>query len=119
MSRLGAPNRVIADRAVPISVKVIALDSYCESTGTLPDVLLIDIEGFEIAALAGAARVIRKRGNDLAIVVEMHPAAWDSADTTRAQAESLLVSLRLRAVPLTGQTDPLGEYGQVQLVPLD
>lgn len=86
MSRLGAPTRAIADRVVPVAVKVIALDGYCEATGVAPDVLVIDIEGFEIAALVGAARAIRKRGKDLTIVVEMHPAAWDSANTTRCRS---------------------------------
>lgn len=98
-----------------VQVSVVTLDGYRESTGTLPDVLLVDIEGFEIAALAGASRLIRKRGGDLIIVGEMHPGVWDSANTTVAEAESLLRDLKLRVVPLTGQRDPLAEYGQVRL----
>jgi hypothetical protein len=51
----------------------------------------------------------------LDIVVEMHPNVWNSANTTRDRAEGLLADLSLRAVPLTGQSDPLGDYGIVHL----
>lgn len=115
MSRLGAPNVLIADRVTPVTVPVITLDDYCEATGVAPDWLLMDIEGFEIAALAGARRLIRRRGKQLGVIVEMHPTLWDSAHTTRPEAESLLADLVLRAVPLTGQSDPLNEYGLVHL----
>jgi hypothetical protein len=46
----------------------------------------------------------------------MHPSLWNSANTTRAGVESLPADLQLRAVPLTGQADPLGYYGLVHLV---
>ena len=115
MSRLGEPNRALAGQTASLPVKVISLDSYCEQSRICPDVLLLDIEGFEMAALAGASRLIRKRGKDLLIVVEMHPGVWESAGTTRMSAERLLGDLGLRAVALTGQADALGEYGQVLL----
>ena len=116
MSRLGSPNEKIADEVTETSVRVVALDDFCGARDLRPDWLFIDIEGFEIAALAGARRLIKERGEALNVVVEMHPDAWASADTTRARAESLLGELNLRAVPLTGQRDPLGEHGLVQLV---
>jgi hypothetical protein len=115
MSRLGAPNRAIADRAAPIDVSVITLDRYCEETGTEPDWLFIDIEGFEIAALAGAKDLIRRRRASLGIIIEMHPNVWDSAGITRNGAEALLDELGLQAVPLTGQTDILEDHGLVHL----
>ena len=115
MSRLGEPNRALSGHLTPFPVQVVTLDSYCEQAGICPDVLLLDIEGFEMAALAGAARLIRKRGKDLTIIVEMHPSVWASAQTTRASAEGLLADLGLEAVALTGQADPLADYGQVLL----
>jgi FkbM family methyltransferase len=115
MSRLGAPNELIADRVEEISVPVVALDDFCEARGLRPDWLFMDIEGFEIAVLAGARQLIKERGPDLNIVVEMHPNVWVSADTTRIGAEQLLADLELYAVPLTGQTDPLNEHGLVHL----
>ena len=115
MSRLGEPNEGLAGRFSELMVPVITLDQYCASTGLRPDCLLIDIEGFEIAALDGARGLIRELKGKLDIVVEMHPNVWNSANTTRDRAEALLADLSLRAIPLTSQTDPLGDYGIVHL----
>ncbi len=119
MSRLGEPNKAIADRVSEITVAVVTLDEYCNTAGLLPDWLFIDIEGFEIAALSGARDLIKSRGRDMNIVVEMHPDVWSSAETTRAQAEALLGELGLRAVALMGQRDPLAEHGLVYLERVD
>jgi FkbM family methyltransferase len=115
MSRLGAPNREIADSVSPINVPLVTLDVYCASQDLEPDWLFIDIEGFEIAALQGARDLIQSRQREMGIVVEMHPNVWESASATRESASSLLSELKLTAVPLTGQVDPLGEHGLVQL----
>ena len=116
MSRLGEPNKALAGRTREINVPVLTLDHYCRTEQLKPDWLFMDIEGFEIAALSGARELIENRRGELGMIVEMHPGVWDSANTTRAGAESLLADLRLSAVPLTGQSDPLGDYGLVQLV---
>ena len=115
MSRLGAPNNALAGRVTEITVPVVTLDEYCSAEGLKPDWLFIDIEGFEIAALAGARKLIQSRSGELGIIVEMHPNVWDSSNTTRARAETLLEELGLSAIPLMGQTDPLGDYGLVHL----
>ena len=115
MSRLGAPNVLIADLVAPINVPVITLDDYCEAEGLIPDWMLIDVEGFEIAVLAGARKLLSRRAKNIGIIVEMHPNVWESANTTRSDAEALLTELDLGLVPLTGQKDPLNEYGQVLL----
>jgi FkbM family methyltransferase len=115
MSRLGAPNEALGGKVTEITVSVVTLDQYCSAERLQPDWLFIDIEGFEIAALSGATELIQSRRGELGIIVEMHPNVWSSANTTRARAESLLSDLGLRAVPLAGQTDPLGDYGIVHL----
>ncbi|MBC8030777.1 MAG: FkbM family methyltransferase [Pyrinomonadaceae bacterium] len=115
MSRLGEANKAIADRVSEITVPVVTLDEYCKTEGLRPDWLFIDIEGFEIAALSGARQLVKSRGRDMNIVVEIHPDVWSSAETTRAQAEALLGELKLRAVSLMGQSDPLAEHGLVYL----
>jgi FkbM family methyltransferase len=115
MSRLGEPNKALLGRVSEISVPVVTLDEYCRAEDLKPDWLFIDIEGFEIAALAGSRELIRSRQGELGIIVEMHPDVWDSANTTRARAQSLLDELGLRAIPLMGQSDPLGDYGLVCL----
>ncbi|MGB8510839.1 MAG: FkbM family methyltransferase, partial [Pyrinomonadaceae bacterium] len=115
MSRLGAPNELIARDVSEVTVQVVTLDEFCAERRLEPDWLFVDIEGFEIAALEGARELIERRGAAMRLVVEMHPSVWDSAETSRASAETLLRELGLRAVPLTGQTDALGEHGIVSL----
>lgn len=68
MSRLNSPNAAIALWVQEVEVTIVCLDEYVEQSGFTPDVLMIDIEGFEIAALTGAKGLIRKK-RDLLIVV--------------------------------------------------
>ncbi len=114
MSRPVEQNSLL-DSAERITVPVITIDDFCARTGLEPDWILIDIEGFELAALRGAARTIERRRGNLGLVVEIHPALWESAGTTRSEVERFLNETGLRAVPLNGQHDPLGEYGLVHL----
>jgi FkbM family methyltransferase len=115
MSRLAQANNAHASTAREDRVAVTTIDRYCALGNPPPDVILLDIEGFEIEALRGAQQTIR--AHKPIIVVEMHPNVWESADTTLAQTEELLSALRLRAVPLSGQQSPLNEHGQVWLEP--
>jgi FkbM family methyltransferase len=114
-SRLAKPNRELGEGVTPMVVPVVTLDEHCSAAAVQPDWLLIDIEGFEIAALEGARDIVHARGRDLGIVVEMHPGAWASAGTSRAHAESVLYELGRRTVALTGQSDPLADHGLVSL----
>jgi hypothetical protein len=75
---------------------------------------MVDIEGFEIAAIAGARQLIKEK-RDLLIVVEMHPDVWSSADTTRRSAEELLDELQLTPIPLQGQSNALDDHAIVHL----
>ena len=115
MSRLERPNPALADRADPVTVPVVTVDAYCAAEGVAPDWLLIDVEGFELAVLGGARKVIGNRRKPPNVVVEMHPGAWAWSNATRAQAESLIAELGLRAIPLTGQADPFHDHGLVRL----
>lgn len=115
MSRLGEPNKLLRDQVEPIQVPVTTIDKFCARAGLTPDWLLIDIEGFEFAALLGAKRMLEQQRKKLGLVVEMHPDVWDSAATSRADVERFLSEIGLGAIPLTGQQDPLGEHGLVHL----
>jgi len=117
MSRLGAPSRHINHPISQIDVEVVTLDGFCKKDSIEPDWLLIDVEGFEWAVLEGARELIKHRGANLHVIVEMHPDVWDSAGRTRRDAESVLSSLKLQAIPLSGQSDPLAEYGHAYLAP--
>jgi FkbM family methyltransferase len=115
MSRIGVPNQAIADKVIPINVPVMTVDEYCYDHQLVPDWLLIDIEGFEIAALSGARELIKASAGRVGIIAEMHPSVWMLSGTNREEAEMLLSGCRLNVVPLTGQSDPLGEHGLVYL----
>jgi FkbM family methyltransferase len=108
MSRLGAPNHELS-QTTPIVVPIVDLDSFFD---TAPAWLVIDVEGFELRVLRGARRVISQCTG---MVVELHPASWSLAGTSRADLESLLAEHSLTMTPLTGQKDPFTEYGNVLL----
>ncbi len=114
MSRLGQANPALEIQAHPIRVNVDSIDNFCASHGIRPAALMIDIEGFEARALAGA-RDLFASDNPPVTVVEMHPNAWSVAGTDRAAIEDLLREYRLHLVPLSGQADVLGEYGHAAL----
>jgi FkbM family methyltransferase len=46
---------------VGIQVPIVTLDDYCEKYGVFPDVLKIDVEGFEFEVLKGAKQLILDR----------------------------------------------------------
>lgn len=116
MSRLGTPNPELPVPAAAVNVQVDSLDHFCASEGIRPAALMIDVEGFECAVLRGAGTVFAA-GTPPAAVVEMHPNAWAAAGSDRAAFEALLAEYRLQAVPLSGQRDPLADYGHVALEP--
>jgi FkbM family methyltransferase len=115
MGRLHSPNPRMPGEPDRHEVRLTTLDAYCDARDVRPDWLLIDVEGYEFAALEGARGTLQTRGRELNVVMEMHPDAWSAAGTTRAAAERLLRDLARRPVPLSGQRDPLGEYGMVHL----
>ncbi|MFI5208714.1 MAG: FkbM family methyltransferase, partial [Gemmatimonadales bacterium] len=99
----------------PFTVSVTTLDQFCLEHHVIPDWLVMDIEGYEVAALEGARDVIRAGRGRLGLVVEMHPSLWEISGTSRGALERLLDELGLHPVALTGQRDPLADYGIVRL----
>jgi len=116
MNRLGSPNPLLSATKA-IHVEVTSLDAFCRDEKIDPAWVLIDVEGFEIAALKGAAELLRKRRDQSYFVVEMHPDTWAAAGTSQKELEMLLEELALQPVPLNGQKDCLTDYGMVWLKP--
>lgn len=115
MNRLGKPNPSLAGRSYALKVPVLTLDGFVRSGHPAPDLILVDVEGFEFSVLMGARETIKARRGAVHLIVEMHPDLWSSAGTGRNQMVALLEELRLHPRSLTGQSDPLGEYGLVSL----
>ena len=116
VSRLGAPDPNPANDFRSIAVPMIPLDDFCDSrAGLTPDCILMDIEGFEIAALKGARQLVTTRRGNLDPIVEMHSDLWNSVATPRAEVEALFAKPGLRPIPLTDQQAPPAERGVVHL----
>jgi FkbM family methyltransferase len=115
-ARIGAPHPIFFGAAVPpfVEVPVTSLDEWCGTRGVDPDWLIIDVEGYELEVLRGAAATIARLPR-LSIVMELHPNTWNDHARGRAEVSRALQRLGLSATGLTGQSDPIGEYGVVRL----
>ena len=114
LSRLGAPNPASRGTGAAVRVPVVSLDDYCRAHAIAPDWLLVDVEGAEVDALSGARELLSHRS--LGVVVEVHEDLWGSFGATREQFVDVVRACGRTIAPLTGQTDPLGQYGTVALV---
>jgi len=111
MGRAQQPNPLLR-RTRRITVPVKTIDSVLEDTQRLPDCVLVDIEGWEIAALLGAPRFLAAEPFPM-LIIELHPDAWAWSGHSRHDLEALLKRYSLNLAPLSGQHDPLSQYGQV------
>jgi FkbM family methyltransferase len=93
------------------NVPSLSIDGFCDAVGLAPDVIKIDIEGAELAALRGARRTIAGRGAALALFVELHPGTWPSLGVTRADVEDELRRQHLVVDALPGVADPWAVEG--------
>lgn len=101
-------------------VQTVSLDEFCTDKALAPDVVKIDVEGFEFEVLEGATQLLQARpGRSFPTVfVELHPTAWIQRGRTRDQWVTLLDRLDLRMVPLNPSTDIWAVEGVcVRLVP--
>jgi len=114
MSRLGAPNPLLGVAATAITVETETLDEFRRRSGLKPDLVMIDVEGFEQRVLAGARSLLTAAALPTT-VVEMHPNAWANAGGDDRSFKALLDGMDLVATPLSGQRDPFTDYGHVLL----
>jgi FkbM family methyltransferase len=63
-------NYTESDGGGRISVPTVSIDAYCATTGISPDVLKVDVEGFEVDVLAGMEDIARTVD---ALLLEVHP----------------------------------------------
>jgi FkbM family methyltransferase len=98
-----------------IEVDATTIDAFCARRRLAPDWIVMDVEGYEVAALEGARETVTARRDGLGIVVELHPDVWEISGASRSKMEKLLTELRLAVVPLTGQSAPLEQHGIVSL----
>ena len=61
-----------------VAVPIITLDQHCEHNGLAPDLIKIDVEGYELSVLLGAAQLL-KAGVPAYIVCEFAPGRSETA----------------------------------------
>jgi FkbM family methyltransferase len=110
MARAGQPNPLLQN-ATAVRVPMTTLDAFAAARARVPSWIMMDIEGWEIAALRGARTLLGRTR----LALELHPSAWAWSGHSRLDLEQLLDASGLVAVPLIGQSDPLAEHGQVLL----
>ncbi|MGA9771236.1 MAG: FkbM family methyltransferase [Blastocatellia bacterium] len=99
MSRMLVQNEQ-AEASQVIRVPAISIDEFCARERVLPDLIKIDVEGFELSVLRGARETIRDCRSRLALFVEMHPTTWREIGLSKADIIDELDAQNLRAVPL-------------------
>jgi FkbM family methyltransferase len=70
-----------------IDLDMMTIDQLCESEGFLPDLIKIDVEGYEADVLEGASRTLRHRP---ALQIEVHPHQIGNFDKTVEQLWDLI-----------------------------
>ena len=89
-----------ADASQVIRVPATSIDEFCQREGVLPNLVKIDVEGFELSVLRGARETIKACGERLALFVEMHPTTWREIGLSKEDLIAELDAQNLRAVPL-------------------
>lgn len=106
-------------RAVPagqgvetIEVPGRALDGLCASLEFVPDLVKIDVEGFEMDVLLGAAAVLSRRG--VALLLEVHPRLLRRLGQSPGELFDLLISYGLVPRELSGTALSRQEFSRVE-----
>jgi FkbM family methyltransferase len=94
------------------TVETVTIDDFCAGEGTLPTLIKIDVEGWELEALRGARETVARGGDDLALFVELHPTLWRERGMEAAELRAELDRQRLRAEPLRPVSDPWSLEGE-------
>jgi FkbM family methyltransferase len=81
-----------------VLVETITIDEFCRQRRLTPNVIKIDVEGFEPLVLEGARNVVAQAGS-LKLFVELHPAVWPSIGYDPNKFAALLTNLGLRSRP--------------------
>jgi FkbM family methyltransferase len=80
-----------------VHVTALTLDFFCKENAVQPDVLKIDVEGYEPFVLEGARNLIAHNKN-LVLFIELHPWVWPSIGYDAKKFNTLLNELHLQGI---------------------
>lgn len=83
-----------------IQIPLRTLDDLCAELGFHPDSMKVDVEGYEMAVLQGARRILRE--DRPVLFLEVHPHRLRQLGTSMTEIAALLTELGYRAFDLTG-----------------
>jgi FkbM family methyltransferase len=89
------------DRRTRHQVEVQTLDGFCKHHNVVPDVIKIDVEGFELDVLRGATATLTALQNRIKIICEMHTFMWASPEYGRDLIK-VVTSCGLNVFTMTG-----------------
>jgi FkbM family methyltransferase len=116
LSRLEHANPAIAGDVDATDVQLTTIDEYCGRVNVRPDLILVDVEGFEFDVLAGAVETIRRARPQ--VFVELHPHMYPDGQASRAAGARLIAELGLRPVPVGDARRDPWSVGCVSLEPV-
>ncbi len=106
-----------AEQSRVVEVATTTVDEFCKQAGVVPDLIKIDVEGFELNVLRGARDTIKAAGNRLALFVEIHPTTWREMGISKGEIIEELERQNLKAVSLKPAPDLWAVEGEcLQLV---
>lgn len=88
-----------------VRVPTVTVDEFCEREDVSPDLIKVDVEGFELSVLQGARETIRRAGERLSLFVEMHPTIWAEMGMSKDDLISELEFQGLEAETLDGSDE--------------
>ncbi|HKY04230.1 MAG TPA: FkbM family methyltransferase [Blastocatellia bacterium] len=94
-----------AEAARVVRVATTTVDRFCEQAGVVPDLIKIDVEGFELNVLRGARETIKAMGERPALFVEIHPTTWREIGLSKDDFVRELERQNLKAVSLRPAPD--------------
>ena len=98
-NRIGRSNSQ-GKNAKAVSRMVTTLDQFFVQKGLLPDLMKIDVEGFEISVLKGAQKIISRK--KCPILCELHPGYWKGMNLDAQQFIQITRDLGYHIFELNG-----------------
>lgn len=97
-----------------VEVPVRTVDALCSELGFRPDVVKIDVEGYELAVLRGALRTLREERP--ALFLELHPQRLRELGSSAGEVAGLLAELGYRIFDLNDASVSAARLGATSAV---